>query len=57
MENVYDDATYAETRQVLHAELQRLRTELKVPAEGASDTESPRRASGGGKKKADGREE
>ena len=57
LKNVYDDASYVEARQILQAELQRLRTELKVPAEGASDTESPRRASGGGKKKADGREE
>jgi len=31
--NVYDDPTYAETRQTLHAELDRLRDELKVPAE------------------------
>ena len=31
--NVYDEPGYAETRQILHDELQRLRTELDVPAE------------------------
>ena len=31
--NVYDDPAYTETRQTLHAELDRLRAELKVPAE------------------------
>ena len=57
MKNVYDDATYVETRQILHAELQRLRTELKVPADDATGTGSPRRASGGGKKRANGKKE
>ena len=32
MKNVYDDPGYAATRQKLHAELERLRRELKVPA-------------------------
>jgi hypothetical protein len=31
--NVYDDPAYTETRKILHAELARLRTELKVPAQ------------------------
>jgi len=31
LENVYEDPAYAETRMTLHAELARLRTELKVP--------------------------
>jgi len=31
--NVYDDPAYAETRQTLHAELKRLRSELNVPVE------------------------
>ncbi len=31
LKNVYDDPAYAETRKTLHAELTRLRTELKVP--------------------------
>jgi len=31
MKNVYEDPTYAATRQELHAELARLRTELQVP--------------------------
>ncbi len=33
LRNVYDDPTYAETRQTLHTELQRLRGQLQVPAE------------------------
>jgi arylsulfatase A-like enzyme len=33
LKNVYDDPAYAATRRTLHAELDRLRTELKVPAE------------------------
>lgn len=32
LKNVYDDPGYAATRQQLHTELERLRTELKVPA-------------------------
>jgi arylsulfatase A-like enzyme len=43
LKNVYDDASYAPVRQELHAELDRLRKELKVPAEDA-----PASRSGGG---------
>jgi arylsulfatase A-like enzyme len=32
LKNVYDDPDYADTRKTLHAELDHLRTELKVPA-------------------------
>ncbi|MEQ1853023.1 MAG: sulfatase [Chthoniobacteraceae bacterium] len=45
LKNVYDDPSYAETRKTLHAELERLRTELKVPAQDPAGT-------GGGAKRA-----
>jgi arylsulfatase A-like enzyme len=38
MENVYDDPAYADTRKTLHAELARLRTELKVPEQDPAGT-------------------
>jgi arylsulfatase A-like enzyme len=54
MKNVYDDPGYADTRKQLHAELQRLRTELKVPAQDAPASISQKRAPGNSKKKAGG---
>jgi arylsulfatase A-like enzyme len=48
LKNVYDDASYAATRRTLHAELARLRTELKVPAK---DPARPPGSGGGGKRK------
>lgn len=47
LKNVYDDPAYAETRKTLHAELARLRTELKVPAQ---DPPGPRPAAPAPKK-------
>ncbi len=38
LKNVYDDPAYAETRKTLHAELTRLRTELKVLAQDPEGT-------------------
>jgi arylsulfatase A-like enzyme len=54
MKNVYDDPGYADTRKQLHAELQRLRTELKVPAQDAPASISQKRPPGNPKKKAGG---
>jgi arylsulfatase A-like enzyme len=48
LKNVYDDPRYADERKKLHAELQRLRTELKVPAQDAPASLSPTKS---GKKK------
>jgi arylsulfatase A-like enzyme len=39
LKNVYDDPAYAETRKTLHAELTRLRTDLKVPATDPTGTQ------------------
>jgi arylsulfatase A-like enzyme len=47
MKNVYANPAYADTVKELHAELVRLRTELKVPAEDAPESKSGR---GKGKK-------
>jgi arylsulfatase A-like enzyme len=52
LKNVYDDPGYIDTRRELHAELQRLRTELKVPAQDAPASISSKAGPGGGKKKA-----
>jgi len=38
LKNAYDDPAYAETRKQLHAELDRLRAELKVPAADPPET-------------------
>lgn len=38
LKNVYDDPRYAEVRRELHAELTRLRAELKVPAQDAPES-------------------
>lgn len=38
LRNVYNEPAYAETRKTLHAELARLRAELKVPAEDPPDS-------------------
>jgi arylsulfatase A-like enzyme len=40
MKNVYDDPTYAKTREQLRGELNRLRTELRVPAEDAQESKT-----------------
>jgi len=52
LKNVYDDPAYAEMRKTLHAELQRLRTELQVPAEDPPASIPPKRPAGKGKAKA-----
>ncbi|HPM79268.1 MAG TPA: sulfatase [Candidatus Anammoximicrobium sp.] len=52
LQNVYDDPAYAETRKTLHAELQRLRTELQVPAEDPPASIPPQRPAGKVKVKA-----
>lgn len=54
MKNVYDDPAYADTRRTLHAELTRLRTELKVPEVDAPASITPTKQgpAGGAKKKA-----
>ncbi len=44
LKNVYEDPEYADTRRQLHAELQRLRTELKVPAQDDPASVTPRQA-------------
>jgi arylsulfatase A-like enzyme len=41
--NVYGDPAYAETRKVLHAELDRLRKELQVPAQDPPESYPPPR--------------
>jgi arylsulfatase A-like enzyme len=51
LKNVYDDNGYADVRKTLHAELQRLRTELKVPPENPADT-SPAKTANSTRKKA-----
>ena len=43
LKNVYDDPAYAETGKTLHAELQRLRAELQVPAEDPPGSVPPSR--------------
>nr|MDQ3623968.1 sulfatase [Verrucomicrobiota bacterium] len=50
LKNVYDDPAYANTRKELHAELVRLRTELKVPATDPTGTGG--QSTPGAKKKA-----
>jgi hypothetical protein len=50
MKNVYDESGYADTRRQLHAELQRLRAELKVPAQDDPASVSPKQGAGGKKK-------
>jgi hypothetical protein len=46
LKNVYADRTYTDVRKDLHAELERLRIELRVPsAEPASSGVKPRAAS------------
>jgi arylsulfatase A-like enzyme len=50
--NVYDDPAYAETRQALHAELERLRDELQVPAEDPPGSIPPGRSPAKAKPKA-----
>ena len=52
LKNVYDDPAYAEMRKTLHAELQRLRTELQVPAKDPPASIPPKRPAGKGKAKA-----
>jgi arylsulfatase A-like enzyme len=44
LKNVYDNPAYAETRRTLHAELERLRRELKVPAQDPPESMAPPRA-------------
>jgi len=41
LKNVYNDPRYANTQRQLHAELTRLRTELKVPEQDAPESISP----------------
>lgn len=48
LRNVYDDPAYADVRRQLHDELQRLRVELKVPAEDPPAAPRPRQPPGGG---------
>jgi arylsulfatase A-like enzyme len=52
LKNVYDEPGYAGTRRQLHAELQRLRTELKVPAEDPPASMRPNQPPAGAQKKA-----
>ncbi len=52
LRNVYDDPAYAGARQELHAELQRLRTELKVPAQDSAESMRPKQAPAPTRKKA-----
>ncbi|HUG70050.1 MAG TPA: sulfatase [Pirellulaceae bacterium] len=52
MLNVYDDPAHAETRKFLHAELDRLRAELKVPAEDPPASLTGQAARGGGGRRA-----
>lgn len=47
MQNVYGDPAYAETRRILHVELDRLRTELRVPLDDAPASKDPRTRPGG----------
>jgi arylsulfatase A-like enzyme len=53
LKNVYEDPRHAETRGTLHAELERLRRELKVPAvdpAGTGGVPAPGTKKGGGRK-------
>ncbi len=50
MKNVYNDPAYASTQKTLHAELNRLRTELKVPAQDGPDSITPKQMPGAKKK-------
>jgi len=52
LKNVYDDPAYASTRKELHAEVRRLRKELKVPEKDppASITQKKKAPDGGDKK-------
>lgn len=54
MRNVYDDPANAEVRKTLHAELTRLRTELKVPEQDPVTTPAKPGAKGKGKGKGKG---
>jgi hypothetical protein len=51
MRNVYDDPANAEVRKTLHAELTRLRTELKVPEQDPEPAKANPGAKGKGKVK------
>lgn len=51
LRNVYDDPVHAEARKALHAELDRLRAELKVPAQDPPESLAPAAKSGGPGKK------
>jgi arylsulfatase A-like enzyme len=46
LKNVYDDDAYAQTRRTLHAELERLRADLKVPAEDPAGSMGERKRAG-----------
>jgi arylsulfatase A-like enzyme len=52
LKNVYSDPAYASTASELHAELKRLRTELKVPDEDAPESKSGKDRAVGGRGKA-----
>ena len=52
MKSVYGDPAYAEAQQELHAELDRLRAELKVPPPDQDPVRAPRAAKGKGDAKA-----
>jgi arylsulfatase A-like enzyme len=49
LKSVYDDPAYAKTRQELHAELDRLRTELKAPEQDPPESIAPAQQPGGKK--------
>jgi arylsulfatase A-like enzyme len=49
LKNVYDDPQYAETRQQLHSELDRLRRDLKVPEQDPPASLAPAQKTGGKK--------
>lgn len=51
LRNVYDDPGQADTRNSLHAELDRLRAELNVPAEDPAESLAPAAKAGGPRKK------
>jgi arylsulfatase A-like enzyme len=59
LKNVYDEPSYAATRQQLHTELQRLRSELKVPAEDSPASIAPKQQGqeGAAKKKKAGKQQ
>jgi arylsulfatase A-like enzyme len=50
LKNVYNDPSYAVARKTLHAEVDRLRAELKVPAQDAPESMSSRKKAGAKKK-------